>query len=75
MGKRHIKTHGLCRRCGRHSYHLQKYECAGCGYPAAKLRRYNWSEKAIRRKTTGTGRTRYLKNVTRRFKNGFQTSK
>lgn len=33
----------------------------------------NWSEKAKRRKTVGTGRTRYLKDVSRRFKNGFQT--
>ena len=33
----------------------------------------NWSEKAKRRKTTGTGRMRYLADVSRRFKNGFQT--
>lgn len=33
----------------------------------------NWSEKAKRRRTVGTGRTRYLKDVSRRFKNGFQT--
>lgn len=33
----------------------------------------NWSEKGKRRKTTGTGRMRYLKDVSRRFKNGFQT--
>ncbi|KAI0906140.1 hypothetical protein F4824DRAFT_496722 [Ustulina deusta] len=33
----------------------------------------NWSEKAKRRKTVGTGRTQYLKDVPRRFKNGFQT--
>lgn len=32
----------------------------------------NWSEKAKRRKTTGTGRMRYLKTVARRFKNGFR---
>lgn len=32
----------------------------------------NWSEKAIRRKTTGTGRCRYLKVVRRRFRNGFR---
>ena len=35
----------------------------------------NWSEKAKRRKTTGTGRMRYLKTVSRRFKNGFQTGR
>ncbi|CRK17992.1 hypothetical protein BN1708_017623 [Verticillium longisporum] len=33
----------------------------------------NWSEKAKRRKTTGTGRMRSLADVSRRFKNGFQT--
>ncbi|KAK5998770.1 Ankyrin repeat domain-containing protein 50 [Cladobotryum mycophilum] len=57
----------------RRSMHVQKHECSSCGYPAAKTRKYNWSEKAKRRKTTGTGRMRYLKDVSRRFKNGFQT--
>lgn len=33
----------------------------------------NWSEKAKRRKTVGTGRMRYLSTVARKFKNGFQT--
>ena len=33
----------------------------------------NWSEKAKRRKTTGSGRTRYLKTVARKFANGFQS--
>lgn len=32
----------------------------------------NWSEKGKRRKTTGTGRCRYLKIVRRRFRNGFR---
>lgn len=92
---------------GRRSLHVQKHECASCGYPAAKMRKCmftslyvsmngeqlvflfsayflrnlhltipstdNWSEKAKRRRTVGTGRTRYLKDVSRRFKNGFQT--
>jgi len=31
-----------------------------------------WGQKAKRRKTTGTGRMRYLKDVSRRFKNGFR---
>ncbi|UOH79881.1 60S ribosomal protein L37 [Cryptococcus neoformans] len=43
-----------------------------CGYPAAKLRSFNWGLKAKRRKTTGTGRMAHLKNVNRRFKNGFR---
>lgn len=32
----------------------------------------NWSVKAKRRKTTGTGRMRYLKTVRRKFRNGFR---
>lgn len=32
----------------------------------------NWSVKAIRRKTTGTGRMRHLRHVPRRFKNCFR---
>ncbi|ODO11904.1 60S ribosomal protein L37 [Cryptococcus amylolentus CBS 6273] len=46
--------------------------CAQCGYPAAKLRSFNWGQKAKRRKTTGTGRMSHLKDVNRRFKNGFR---
>lgn len=72
FGKRNDKTHTLCRRCGRKSYHIQKKKCSSCGYPCARKRRYNWSEKAIRRHTTGTGRLRYLKIVHRRFQNGFK---
>nr|CAD7402289.1 unnamed protein product [Timema cristinae] len=68
FGKRRNKTHTLCRRCGRSSYHIQKSQCAQCGYPSRKLRSYNWSVKAKRRKTTGTGRMRFLKIVRRRFR-------
>jgi hypothetical protein len=32
----------------------------------------NWSVKGQRRKTTGTGRMRHLKDLPRRFKNGFR---
>ncbi|ETW04328.1 60S ribosomal protein L37 [Aphanomyces invadans] len=71
-GKRHNKTHTICRRCGKSSYHIQKSTCGSCGYPAAKMRKYNWSVKALRRRTTGTGRMRYLKTVPRKFKNGFR---
>ncbi|EPT03071.1 hypothetical protein FOMPIDRAFT_1022651 [Fomitopsis schrenkii] len=72
FGKRHTKSHTLCRRCGNRSFHKQHKECAQCGYPRAKLRSYEWGQKAKRRKTTGTGRMRYLKHVSRRFKNGFR---
>ncbi|KAK7099929.1 large ribosomal subunit protein eL37-like [Littorina saxatilis] len=72
FGKRHNKTHTHCRRCGRRSYHIQKKTCSSCGYPAAKKRQFNWSEKSKRRRTTGTGRMRHLKVVFRRFRNGFR---
>ncbi|KHG29419.1 60S ribosomal L37-3 -like protein [Gossypium arboreum] len=68
FGKRRNKTHTLCVRCGRRSFHLQKSRCSACAFPAA----HNWSVKAIRRKTTGTGRMRYLRHVPRRFKTGFR---
>ncbi|CAL9195516.1 unnamed protein product [Musa hybrid cultivar] len=72
FGKRRNKTHTLCVRCGRRSFHLQKSRCGACGYPSSRIRKYNWSVKAIRRKTTGTGRMRYLRHVPRRFKNNFR---
>lgn len=72
FGKRHNKSHTLCRRCGKRSYHIQKATCASCSYPSATMRRYNHHEKAKRRRTEGTGRMRYLKTLTRRFKNGFR---
>ncbi|WFD21939.1 60S ribosomal protein L37A [Malassezia equina] len=73
MGKRHTKTHTICRRCNRRAFHRQKKTCAACGYPSAKTRNYQWGQKAIRRKTTGSGRMRHLKDVPRRAKNGFRT--
>merc|ERR1711976_550907 len=72
FGKRHNKTHTLCRRCGGRCYHIQKKTCSRCGYPAARIRKYNWSEKAKRRRTQGVGRMRHLKIVHRRFRNGFR---
>lgn len=72
FGKRHNKTHTLCRRCGKSSYHIQKKLCASCGYPSSRMRKYNWSMKALRRRTQGTGRMKYLKIVRRKFKNGYQ---
>lgn len=39
FGLRHTKSHTLCRRCGRRSFHIQKSTCGSCGYPAAKIRK------------------------------------
>jgi len=65
FGKRHNKTHTLCRRTGRSNYHIQKKT-------SAKMSEYNWSKKAKRRRTQGTGRMRHLKVVNRKFRNGFR---
>ncbi|CAD7952616.1 unnamed protein product [Amoebophrya sp. A25] len=72
MGKHNSHSHGLCIRCNARAFHLQKKRCGNCGYPAKKIRKYNWSMKAIRRKTTGTGRCRYLKKLPLKAKNGFR---
>eukprot|EP00693_Jakoba_libera_P001489 EC690501.1.p3 GENE.EC690501.1~~EC690501.1.p3 ORF type:complete len:84 (+),score=23.62 EC690501.1:84-335(+) len=72
FGGRKNKGHGICVRCGKRSFHLQKKVCASCGYPSPKIRRFNWGAKAKRRTTTGTGRMSYLKSIPRRFKNHFQ---
>lgn len=39
FGKRRNKTHTLCVRCGRRSFHLQKSRCAACAFPAARTRK------------------------------------
>jgi len=31
FGKRHNKSHTLCRRCGSRSLHIQKHTCSNCG--------------------------------------------
>mmetsp|Transcript_28245 Transcript_28245/g.47972 ORF Transcript_28245/g.47972 Transcript_28245/m.47972 type:complete len:143 (-) Transcript_28245:57-485(-) len=66
FGKRNGRSHGLCPRCGKRSYNLQKAKCAACGYPSAKMRKYNWSEKARRRRTMGTGRMQYMRTILRK---------
>ncbi|KAH8087432.1 ribosomal protein L37e-domain-containing protein [Filobasidium floriforme] len=72
FGKAHSKSHTLCRRCGRRSFHKQKHTCAQCGYPAASVRKYQWGMKAIRRMGAGSKRASHLKSVHQRFKNGFR---
>ena len=65
------KTHMLSHRCGSKACHLQKSTCGKCGYPAKRKRKYNWSTKAKRRNTTGTGQMRHLEITYRRFRHGF----
>ena len=42
FGKRRNKTHTLCRRCGKVAFHIQKKQCAPCGFPNAKIRSFGW---------------------------------
>uniref|UniRef100_A0A2K6L4Q1 Large ribosomal subunit protein eL37 n=2 Tax=Rhinopithecus TaxID=542827 RepID=A0A2K6L4Q1_RHIBE len=72
FGKRRNKTHTLCHRCDSKAYHLRKSTCGKCGYPAKRKRKYNWSAKAKRRNTTGTGQMRHLKIVYCRFRSSSQ---
>ena len=32
------------------AFHIQKKTCASCGFPAAKIRGYNWSIKVMNRR-------------------------
>ena len=66
------KTHTACRRCGKISFHRQKSRCSSCAYPQAKIRHFEWGQKAKRRRTTGTGRMRSMKDMPRKAKNGFR---
>ncbi|KAL7722264.1 60S ribosomal protein L37-A [Entamoeba marina] len=68
-GTRHNKSHINCKRCGKRSWNLQKQRCASCGYPDSKMRQYAWGYKALRRRTQGTGRMRYLKTAMKRTVN------
>jgi len=47
MGKKSgKKTHIICRRCGKRTYHIRKKRCSSCGYgKSAKLRDYKWKKK------------------------------
>ncbi|MBI2543461.1 MAG: 50S ribosomal protein L37e [Candidatus Aenigmarchaeota archaeon] len=51
MGRFHsgIK-HTKCRRCGRITFHIQKGECAACGFGiSAKIKDFAWKTHDIRR--------------------------
>ena len=40
------KTHIMCRRCGKHTYHASHKECSSCGFgKSAKKRTYSWLKK------------------------------
>ncbi len=43
MGKRNKVVHVICRRCGKHSFHVARKVCASCGFGrTSKRRSYAW---------------------------------
>ncbi|KAH0569577.1 Ribosomal protein L37 [Spironucleus salmonicida] len=70
QGKRHSRLHETCPRCGKHSLHIQKGQCASCAFPQAHMRKYNWSQKALARRTQGTGRMSHLRLINQKFHAG-----
>ena len=73
FGKRHTRVHTECRRCGNKTYHIQNKRCSHCGFPDAKTRKYNWSQKTTQRRGTGFGKMKHLREVARRARNGFRS--
>mmetsp|Transcript_137522 Transcript_137522/g.194591 ORF Transcript_137522/g.194591 Transcript_137522/m.194591 type:complete len:83 (-) Transcript_137522:186-434(-) len=66
FGKRNRRSHGLCHRCGKRSWHNRQRRCASCGFPKAKMKTQA-TPKSKQRRTTGTGRMRYLKRVIKQY--------
>ena len=60
------KYHGTSRESAVEHADIQRQSSEDV-YPSTD----NWGKKAIRRRTTGTGRTKYLRIVQRKFNNGF----
>ncbi|XP_076769310.1 large ribosomal subunit protein eL37-like [Arvicanthis niloticus] len=72
FGKCHNETHTLCCRCGSKACHLQTSTCGKCGYSSKCRRKYNWSAKAKRRNTAGTGQMGHLRTAYPRVRRGLR---
>jgi len=50
MGKKNKKTHRICRRCSRHSFHIRDLVCSACGFgKSAKMKTHSWQWKTVQR--------------------------
>ena len=48
FGKKNKKTHIICRRCGKRSYHARDKKCSACGFGGgSRLRKFSWQWKSI----------------------------
>ncbi len=46
FGKMNKTLHIMCKRCGRHAFHVRHRVCAACGYGrSSKIRQYTWQTK------------------------------
>ncbi|KAJ3434409.1 ribosomal protein L37 [Anaeramoeba flamelloides] len=72
QGKRGNKSHMLCRRCGKRSYHIQKHKCSSCGYPSSKMRKYNWAAKAKKKKNSWNWKNEIHEKSPKKIQTQFQ---
>jgi len=48
FGKKNKKTHIICRRCGKHTYHVRDKTCSACGFgKSSKLKTHAWQRKKM----------------------------
>lgn len=48
FGKHQKRSHVLCRRCGKRTFHIRKRECSACGYgESSKIKTYSWQTKTL----------------------------
>ena len=52
---------------------FQNKRCSHCGFPDAKTRKYNWSQKTTHRRGTGFGKMKHSREVARRARNGYRS--
>jgi len=66
FGRHQSISHIRCRRCGRHSYHIQKKKCSACGYPRAKIRKEAWRWKPVHKNFRRDRKVKHMKIKTAR---------
>ena len=48
FGLRNKKTHIICRRCGKRSYHVRDKMCSACGFgKSSRLKKFAWQWKTL----------------------------
>ena len=48
FGKHQKRTHVICRRCGKKTFHIRKERCSACGFgESSKIKRYTWQTRDL----------------------------